>query len=110
MEANVWSDPRVIKRLKEDYVVISLYVDDKTRVDESEWVLSSVDGKLKKSIGKIYADLQIHNFNINAQPYYVLLGHKGELLAKPHAYDLDVDQYVRFLDEGIENFKNGTHF
>ncbi len=110
MEANVWSDPRVIKRLKEDYVVISLYVDDKTRVDESEWVMSSVDGKLKKSIGKIYADLQIHNFNINAQPYYVLLGHKGELLAKPHAYDLDVDKYVRFLDEGIENFKNGTQF
>jgi thiol:disulfide interchange protein DsbD len=110
MEANVWSDPRVLKRLKENYVVISLYVDDKTKVDESEWVVSSVDGKLKKSIGKIYADLQIYNFNINAQPYYVLLGHKGELLAKPHAYDLDVDEYVRFLDEGIENFKNGKQF
>jgi len=109
MEANVWSDPRVLKRLKDEFVVISLYVDDKTPVPESEWVLSSADNKLKKTIGKIYADQQIYNFNINAQPYYVLMGHKGELLAKPTAYDLDIDAYVEFLDTGIENFKKGEH-
>ncbi|MBN2175979.1 MAG: thioredoxin family protein [Bacteroidales bacterium] len=109
MEANVWSDPRVLKRLKEDFVVISLYVDDKTVLPESDWVKSSVDGKLKKSIGKVYADLQIHNFNVNAQPYYVLLGLNGELLAKPRAYDLDVEEFIKFLDSGLENFKNGTH-
>jgi thiol:disulfide interchange protein DsbD len=107
MEANVWSDPVVLKRLKEDYVVISLYVDDKTPLPESEWVLSSADGKLKKSIGKIYADMQIYNFNVNAQPYYILMGHNGDLLEKPRAYDLDVDAFVKFLDSGLNNFKNG---
>ncbi|GAB4316498.1 MAG: thioredoxin family protein [Bacteroidales bacterium] len=109
MEANVWSDPRVLKRLKEDYVVISLYVDDKTLLPESKWVRSSVDRKIKKSIGKVYADMQIYNFNVNAQPYYVLLDHEGNLLAKPRAYNLDVDEFVRFLDEGLENFRNGKH-
>ncbi len=69
--------------------------------------MSSADGKLKKSIGKIYADLQIYNFNVNAQPYYILLDHNGGLLAKPLAYDLDVEAYVKFLDTGIENFNTG---
>lgn len=109
MEANVWSDPRVLKILKEDYVVISLYVDDKTTLPDSEWVLSSADGKLKKSIGKIYADMQIYNFNINAQPYYVLLDHHGFLLAKPRAYDLNIDAFVKFLEEGLENYRSGKH-
>jgi thiol:disulfide interchange protein DsbD len=105
MEANVWSDPKVLQRLQEDYVVAALYVDDKTKLPEEEWVRSSVDGKLKKTIGKIYADLQIHNFNINAQPYYVLLGHNGEILAKPKAYDLNVDNFVKFLDDGKARFE-----
>ncbi|MCK5079492.1 MAG: thioredoxin family protein, partial [Bacteroidales bacterium] len=105
MEANVWADTKVLKRLQEDYIVVALYVDDKTAVPEEEWVLSSADGKLKKTVGKIYADLQIHNFNINAQPYYLLLGLDGEILAKPRAYDLDVDAFVKFLDEGKKNFK-----
>ena len=105
MEANVWSDPKVLKRLQDDYVVVALYVDDKTAVPEEEWVLSSHDGKLKKTIGKIYADFQIHNFNINAQPYYVLLGHDGEILARPRAYNLNVDAFVKFLDEGKEKFE-----
>lgn len=104
MEANVWSDPKVLKRLQEDYIVVALYVDDKTQVPEEEWVRSSYDGKVKKTIGKIYADLQIHNFNINAQPYYVLLGHDGEILARPRAYDLDVDDFVKFLDDGKDKF------
>lgn len=109
MEANVWSDPRVLKRLKEEYVIISLYVDDKTLLPENEWVKSTVDGKLKKTIGKVYADVQIHNFNINAQPYYVLLDHEGGLLAQPRAYDLDIEAFIDFLDEGLENFKAGKH-
>jgi thiol:disulfide interchange protein DsbD len=109
MEANVWSDPKVLQMLKNDYIVISLYVDDKTKLPESEWVLSSHDGKLKKSIGKVYADMQVHNFNVNAQPYYILLDHDGNLLTKPRAYDLDIDAFAKFLQDGIENFKNGEH-
>jgi len=109
MEANVWSDPRVLKLIKEEYVVISLYVDDKTKLPKSEWVLSLADGKLKKTIGKICADQQIYNFNINAQPYYILIGYNKELLVQPRAYDLDIDAFVEFLESGLINFKEGKH-
>ena len=105
MEANVWSDPQVLKRLREDYIVIALYVDDKTKLPESEWITSEYDGKVKKTVGKKYADFQIVRFNVNAQPYYCLLDTKGELLTTPRAYDLDVDEFVDFLDRGITEFK-----
>jgi len=105
MEANVWSDPRVLKRLMNDYVVIALYVDDKKELPEEEWVTSTYDGRMKKTIGKKYADFQITRFGVNAQPYYVLLDHQGKELTQPKAYDLDADNFVKFLDEGLENFK-----
>ncbi|MCF8232105.1 MAG: thioredoxin family protein [Bacteroidales bacterium] len=105
MEANVWSDPRVLKRLKEDYVVTALYVDDKTKLPKDEWVKSSYDGKVKKTIGGKYASFQITKFGVNAQPYYVLLDHNGEMLVEPRAYDLDVGEFVDFLDKGVEEFK-----
>jgi thiol:disulfide interchange protein DsbD len=109
MEKTVWSDPEVLKRLRNDYTIIALYVDDKTKLPESEWVTSTIDGKVKKTIGKKNADFQITKFNVNAQPYYVLLGHSGNLLAKPTAYNLDIDTFVEFLETGIENFKSGNH-
>lgn len=105
MEARVWSDPRVLKRLKEDFVIIALYVDDKSKLPENEWITSTYDGKVKKTIGKKYADFQISRFNVNAQPYYVLLDTDGELLVEPKAYDLDIDNFIEFLDRGIEEFK-----
>lgn len=105
MEASVWSDPRVLQRLRNDYVIIALYVDDKSRLDESEWVKSSYDGKVKKTLGKKYADFQIRKFGVNAQPYYVLLDHNEEKLVEPRAYSLDVDEFVDFLDRGVEEFE-----
>lgn len=105
MEARVWSDPQVLKRLRENFIVTALYVDDKTEVLQNEWITSKYDGKVKKSIGKIYADLQISRFNINAQPYYVLLDTTGNLLTIPKAYDLNVDSFIRFLDTGVQNFR-----
>jgi thiol:disulfide interchange protein DsbD len=107
MEARVWSDPQVLKRLRENFIVTALYVDDKTEVPQNEWITSKYDGKVKKSIGKIYADLQISRFNVNAQPYYVLLDTTGNLLTPPKAYDLNVDSFIKFLDTGLENFKKG---
>lgn len=104
MEANVWSDPRVLQRLQNNYLVIALYVDDKSPLPESEWITSTYDGKVKKTVGKKFADFQIARFNVNAQPFYVLLDHNGELLAPPRAYDLDVDEFVEFLDTGIQVF------
>lgn len=105
MEKNVWSDPEVLKRLSEDYVVIALYVDDRTKLPESEWVTSPRDGKVKNTIGKINADLQIIKYGVNAQPFYVLVDYDGNSLVPPRAFDLDVDEYVDFLDKGLEEFK-----
>lgn len=105
MEARVWSDPRVLKKLREEYILVALYVDDKTELPESEWITSTYDGKVKKTIGKKYADYQISKYNINAQPYYVLLDTKGELLVPSKAYDLDVDNFLAFLDSGLAEFK-----
>ncbi|WP_448519721.1 cytochrome c biogenesis protein CcdA [Rhodoflexus sp.] len=104
MEANVWIKPEVIQRLQNDYIIVALYVDDPTELPEDEWVKSSYDGKLKKTIGKINADLQITKFNNNAQPYYVLLGHDELPLVTPVAYDENVDNFIRFLDAGKANF------
>lgn len=105
MEARVWSDPAVIKKLKDDYIIIALYVDDRTVLPESEWITSAYDGKVKSTIGKKYADFQISRFNVNAQPYYVLLDTNGEILVKPKAYDLDINNFIAFLDSGIDEFK-----
>jgi thioredoxin-related protein len=104
MEANVWSDPQVLKRLQEDFVVVALYVDDKTELPETEWYTSSYDKKVKKSIGKQNADLQISNLNNNAQPFYVLVGKDEKVLAWPKAYDLSVENFVNFLESGKKTY------
>jgi len=105
MEANVWSDTRVLERLRKDFVIIALYVDDKSTLPESEWVTSTYDGKVKKTLGKKYADFQISRYGVNAQPYYVLLDGKEQLLVPPKAYDLNVDHFVEFLDTALAEFK-----
>jgi thioredoxin-related protein len=106
MEATVWSDPRVLNILKKDYIVVALYVDDKTTLPENEWITSKHDGKVKKTIGAKYADFQISRFNVNAQPYYVLMNSQGEELVEPKAYDKNVDNFIAFLNAGIKAFKN----
>ena len=105
MEAVVWSHPEVLRRLKEDYVIAALYVDDKTELPESEWYTSDYDNKVKKTIGKQNADLQIRRLNNNAQPYYTLVGKDERVLVSPVAYDRDVDNFIRFLDKGVEGFR-----
>lgn len=100
MEAVVWSDPEVLKRLKEDFVVVALYVDDKTPLPESEWVTSKYDGKVKKTLGKKNADIQIANLENNAQPFYVLLGPDEKVLAWPYAYNRDSKKFIQFLELG----------
>jgi thiol-disulfide isomerase/thioredoxin len=104
MEANVWSDPEVLRRLQEDYIVVALYVDEKTELPREEWYISAYDNKVKKSIGKQNLDFMIQRLNANAQPYYTLISPDEELLANPHAYDLSVQHFVEFLDKGKERF------
>jgi len=106
MEARVWSDESVLRRLSEDFVLLALYVDDKTELPKDEWYTSSYDQKVKKTIGKQNADFQIITFGNNAQPFYVILNTDGELLTKPKAYDLNVDNFASFLDKGSAAFIN----
>jgi len=105
MEANVWSDPQVLQRLTDDFVVVALYVDDKTQLPESEWYTSTYDNKVKKTIGKQNADLQITNLNNNAQPFYVLVGKDERVLISPYGYNLDAEKFAKFLDAGKEKYK-----
>ena len=104
MEAVVWSDSEVLKRLQNDFVVLALYVDDKTELPESEWYTSPYDKKVKKTIGKQNADLQITNLNNNAQPFYVLAGEDERVLVSPYGYDKSVEAFVKFLDEGKKKY------
>ncbi|RNI31321.1 protein-disulfide reductase DsbD family protein [Rufibacter latericius] len=105
MEANVWSDPEVLKRLRENFVIVALYVDDKTELDKSEWYTSAYDQKQKTTLGKKYADYQITKFNVNAQPYYVLMDANENPLVTPIAYELNVQNFVKFLDAGVAAYK-----
>ena len=104
MEAVVWSDPNVLQRLNNDYVILALYVDDKTQLPESEWYTSPHDGKVKKTIGKQNADMQITRLDNNAQPFYVLLGTDERVLVRPYSYDRSVEKFVKFLDAGKLKF------
>ncbi len=105
MEAKVWSDPEVLRRLRENFVIIGLYVDDRTLLPESEWITSAIDGKLKKTIGKINEDLEISKFKTNALPLYVITDHEGNPLNNPMPTNMNVEEYKKWLDEGFEIFK-----
>jgi thiol:disulfide interchange protein DsbD len=105
MEANVWSDPQVLKKLKEQFVVVALYVDERTELDSSEAYTSDYDNKLKNTIGKKNFDIEKKIFLSNAQPYYCLVDHSGKLLVKPKGYDLDVRNFLGFLDIALKEFR-----
>lgn len=105
MEERVWSDPRILPILKNDLVLISLYVDDKRRLPEPEQYTSKIDGKQVTTIGKKWSEFQIEKYEANAQPYYVLLDHEGNNLNPYSAYNPDADDYLAWLKEGIGNFK-----
>ncbi|MFD1143992.1 cytochrome c biogenesis protein CcdA [Larkinella insperata] len=104
MEESVWSEKPILQRLQNDYVILALYVDDKTELPEAEWYKSTYDNKQKKTIGAQNADLQIVRYNNNAQPHYCLVDHEGKLLVQPKNYDLNVDNFAGFLDEGKRAF------
>ncbi len=104
MEAKVWSDPEVLRRLNENFVIIALYVDDRTKLPESKWITSSVDGKVKSTMGKVNEDIEISRFRTNALPLYVITDHEGNPLNEPRQHNLDVKAYIDWLDEGYARF------
>jgi thiol:disulfide interchange protein DsbD len=107
MEENVWSDPQVLKRLQEQYVVVALYCDDKTELPSDQWYVSKVDGQEKKTLGDQNLDFQITRFNSNAQPHYVLLDPRNDAapMVKPVAFDAEITHFVGFLDQGVSVYK-----
>lgn len=102
MESRVWSDPRILSVLKNDYVVCALYSDDKIEVPKENWVTLD-NGKVLKTLGKINSHFALTEYGVNAQPYYVLQGKGGEKLAT-RGYDLDVDGFLQWLEGGLEAY------
>ncbi|HUX95197.1 MAG TPA: cytochrome c biogenesis protein CcdA [Bacteroidales bacterium] len=105
MEARVWSDPDVLRRLRDNFVIIALYVDDRTQLPENEWITSETDGKVKKTIGKINEDLEISRFKTNALPLYVIADNEGNPVITPMPTNLNVDEYKKWLDEGVSKYE-----
>ena len=106
MEARVWSDERVLDILRNEYVIVALYSDDKLKVDEADWVTTDT-GKVLKTLGKINSHYALTTYGVNAQPYYVLQGNEGTPMVAPRGYDLDVQGFIDFLQSGIEAYKAG---
>jgi len=105
MEADVWSDSRILKILRNDYVIISLYVDDRTDLPENEQYISNLGGKERKirTVGQKWSDLQATRFGVNSQPYYVLLDNNGnKLVEESFSYNSDADAFLAFLESGLK--------
>jgi len=108
MEEYVWSDPAVLSILKNDYVVVALYCDDKTELPQNKWYISKADGQEKKTLGDQNLDFQIARFNSNAQPHYVLLDPRKDVapMVPPVAFDADINHFISFLKKGIDAYKS----
>lgn len=105
MEANVWPDRDILKMISEDYILIQLYVDDKSELAPDD-VVTTPEGKKLNTIGKKWSDLQARKFQSNSQPFYVLVDPKTEaLLAQPQGADYEVANYKKFLENGLNAFK-----
>ena len=104
MEARVWSNEQVLQILRDEYVIVALYTDDKMKLPESDWVTTE-SGKTLKSLGEVNANYALTRFSVNAQPYYVLQGKEGKILVDPRGYDLSVEGFVEFLKKGVEEYK-----
>lgn len=107
MEVSVWSDKRILRILSNDYVLISLYVDDRTQLSKEEQKEVKLGDKTMtiSTIGNKWSYFQASTFGTNSQPYYVLLDNNGKMLGKPSAYDLDIEHYISFLENGLKIFK-----
>lgn len=100
MDARVWSDPEVQRRIREDFVLVGLYVDDRTKLPENEVFVSKIDGKEKRTIGKKNEDIEISMFNTNTLPLYAIVDPYGKPLVETRGTNFDIQTYIRWLDSG----------
>lgn len=105
MEAAVWTDPKVSKLMTDDYVLITLYVDNKEPLLEHIKVMENGKERTLRTVGDKWSYLQRSKFGANAQPFYVLIDNEGKPLNKSYSYDEDIDKYVDFLQTGLDNYK-----
>lgn len=101
MEQRVWSDPRVLNILRNEYVLVALYVDDKTKLEEKDW-LTTPEGKTLKQIGRVNSYIARARFGVNAQPNYALLDADGNQLVPVRGYNLSVEGFIEFLNSGLK--------
>ena len=97
MEARVWSDPEVMRRLREDFEIVALYTDDKLKLPEKEWLVTPA-GKTLKTLGSVNSYIARSRFDVNAQPNYLILSPEGDILAGPRGYNLSIPGFIDFLD------------
>lgn len=109
MEARVWGDPRVHELLRDHFVIVALYSDDKTKLAEEDWVTDAETGKVYKDLGRANSYIARTLWNVNAQPNYILLSPDGEMLAPVRGYDLSVDGFVEFLKSGMDRYHHMKH-
>jgi thiol:disulfide interchange protein DsbD len=105
MEEYVWSKPEVLKRLQNDFIIVSLYADERKELPEIDWYTSPRDGKVKKTIGEQNQDLQISKYNFSAQPQYVVIDANEQQLSGPAFFDTDEQKFINFLDAGKQAFE-----
>ncbi len=106
MQAEIWANKSIAEKFNNEFVMTALYVDEKSvEVPVEEQFTSSNDGKLKKTLGEVNADIQIVNFQCNTQPFYVVVSPNGKVLTKPMSYNTNVEEFIAFLNEGLENYK-----
>ena len=105
MESRVWSDPRVLDMLKNDFVIVALYTDDKTKLAEEDRVTDAQTGKVYKDLGRANSYIARTLWDVNAQPNYVLLSPDGKMLVPVRGYDLSVDGFLTFLRSGLDAYR-----
>jgi len=105
MESTVWINPEVLKRLRGNFIMAELYVDDKTELEKTEQFTSTYSGKLINTLGGKWSDFQASKFNTNSQPFYVIVNSNGDVLVPPSGANYDVEDYIKFLDSGLSQFK-----
>ena len=105
MEDNIWIDPQVLKRLKENFIIVSLYVDERAELNESEWI-KKADGTILKSLGEQNFDMQVTKFKSAGQPYYFITDPNEKILSIFDGYNPDPAKFAAFLDEGKAKFGN----
>ena len=108
MEARVWSDTQVLQRLRDDFVIVALYTDDKQKLPEDQWV-TTPEGKVLKDVGRVNSYIARSLFGVNAQPNYFILDSAGTVLAGPRGYDLSIPGFIDFLVSSPDGYSRTVH-